>query len=232
MAVSHAALYGARMPVAIRAVFFDVGETLFDRGREYASWARWFGLSAHTFSAVFGAVIDGGGGVADVVERLRPGTGVEQVRRGLAAAGLLVRLEERDLFPGARRTLTVLRAHGLTTGVAGNQPAHIAEEIRALDLPVHTVLTSAELGVAKPDPRFYTALADAAGCAPAQVLYVGDQLGNDVAAALDCGLSAVRVLTGPWGVLDRDPAVEARCRGVLASVGDTDALLTAALSAG
>jgi hypothetical protein len=43
--------------VAIRAVWFDVGETLIDEGREYGTWADWLGVPRHTFSAMFGAVI-------------------------------------------------------------------------------------------------------------------------------------------------------------------------------
>ena len=41
----------------IRAVVFDVGETLVDESREYGSWADWLGVPRHTFSSVFGAVI-------------------------------------------------------------------------------------------------------------------------------------------------------------------------------
>jgi hypothetical protein len=41
----------------IRAVFFDVGETIVDETREYGTWADWLGVPRHTFSSVFGAVI-------------------------------------------------------------------------------------------------------------------------------------------------------------------------------
>ena len=45
----------------VRAVWFDVGETLIDESREYGSWADWLGVPRHTFSSVFGAVIARGG---------------------------------------------------------------------------------------------------------------------------------------------------------------------------
>ena len=49
------------MPTAayprVRAVVFDVGETLLDEGTEYGTWADWLGAPRHTFSAMFGAVI-------------------------------------------------------------------------------------------------------------------------------------------------------------------------------
>ena len=41
----------------IKAVVFDVGETLVDETREYGTWAEWLGVPPHAFSAVFGAVI-------------------------------------------------------------------------------------------------------------------------------------------------------------------------------
>ena len=37
----------ARGPV--RAVWFDVGETLIDESREYGTWADWLGVPRHTF---------------------------------------------------------------------------------------------------------------------------------------------------------------------------------------
>jgi hypothetical protein len=43
--------------LAVRAVFFDVGETLIDESTEYGSWADWLGVPRHTFSSMFGAVI-------------------------------------------------------------------------------------------------------------------------------------------------------------------------------
>ena len=41
----------------VKAVVFDVGETLVDESREYGAWADWLGVPRHTFSSVFGAVI-------------------------------------------------------------------------------------------------------------------------------------------------------------------------------
>jgi hypothetical protein len=43
--------------VPVRAVFFDVVETLNDESTEYGAWADWLGVPRHTFSATFGAVI-------------------------------------------------------------------------------------------------------------------------------------------------------------------------------
>lgn len=51
----------------LRAVVFDVGETLIDETREYGTWADWLGVRRHTFVSVFGAVIASG---KDYRERL------------------------------------------------------------------------------------------------------------------------------------------------------------------
>jgi hypothetical protein len=37
----------------IRAILFDVGETLVDESREYGTWADWLGVPRDIFSSVF-----------------------------------------------------------------------------------------------------------------------------------------------------------------------------------
>jgi HAD superfamily hydrolase (TIGR01662 family) len=206
-------------------VFVDIGETLLDRTAEYAAWADWLAVPRHTFSAVFGAVVAAGGGVADVVARFRPGERMSVLRKELDAAGAVPPVGESDLYPGARAALAELRGAGWFVGVAGNQPAAIGEQVRALRLPVDCVLASAELEVSKPGPGFFAALADRAELPAAEVVYVGDQLDKDVVAARRAGMQVVRVLTGPWGQLCRDAEVEAQCLAVIDSIADLGATL-------
>jgi HAD superfamily hydrolase (TIGR01662 family) len=209
----------------ISAIFFDIGETLFDRTREYAAWARWLAVPPHTFSAVFGAVVARGGTVLDVLQHFRPGADYTLTRSLVQRDVGIPALGEADLYPGARAALEQLHQAGFYLAVAGNQPREIGAELRDLALPVDLVAVSAELGVAKPAPGFFTSLLERAGCAPAETLYVGDQLDNDVLAAHAVDLRTVRVLTGPWGQLLRDDAVEARCLAVLDSVAALPAWL-------
>ncbi len=213
----------------VEAVFFDIGETVLDRTREYAAWARWLGVPAHTFSAVFGAVIGAGGTVEDVVARFRPGATLAGQRSAMAAAGVLPVLDKADLYPDARPTLAWLRGHGCYVGVAGNQPRAVGEQLRRLGLAADTVVVSEELGVAKPDPAFFASLVEKAGCRTESVVYVGDQLDDDVRAAAECGLRTVRVLTGPWGHLRRDPRLEAGCLDVIGALAELPALLAPSL---
>jgi FMN phosphatase YigB (HAD superfamily) len=207
------------------AVFVDIGETLLDRTSEYAAWADWLAVPRHTFSAVFGAVVAEGGGVADVLARFRPGERLAVLRKKIDAAGAIPAIAESDLYPGARAALARLRDAGWFVGVAGNQPAAIGEQVRALRLPVDCVLASAELAASKPELAFFAALADRAGRPMAEVVYVGDQLDKDVVAAHRAGMQVVRVLTGPWGQICRDAGVEAHCLAVIDSVADLAATL-------
>ena len=57
----------------VRAVVFDVGETLLDESTEYGTWADWLGVPRHTFSAMFGAVIARGDDYRQTFHHFRPG---------------------------------------------------------------------------------------------------------------------------------------------------------------
>jgi HAD superfamily hydrolase (TIGR01509 family) len=204
----------------ITAVYFDIGETLVDRNREYASIARYLSVSPHTFSSVFGAVIAAGGDVDDVLARFDTDRAAV---RGLARVPALA---EIDLYPDARPTLQRLRDHGFRVGIVGNQPASLAAELRALNLPADEVATSADWGAAKPAPSFFARVIASAGAAPGDIVYVGDQIDNDVLPALAAGLQAVRVLRGPWGALIRDRDAENRCLAVVDDLDELADLLT------
>ena len=75
------------LTVPIRAVWFDVGETLIDESREYGTWADWLGVPRHTFSAMFGAVIARGGDYREVFQHFRPGFDLEKERQARLDAG-------------------------------------------------------------------------------------------------------------------------------------------------
>ncbi len=208
--------------MGIRAVVLDIGETVLDRTREYASWADFFGVPAHSFSAVFGAMIADGATVAQVIESFGDGRGFAELA---AERGTTVTIEERDLYPDVRAAIADLTTAGLTVGIVGNQPSSTSEQLEALDLGADFVASSTTWGVAKPSAEFFAAVCAAAGAAPAEIVYVGDQLGNDVVAPTDAGLAAIRILRGPWGYLTSDPAVEARCLAVIHSLAELGEIL-------
>lgn len=204
----------------IEAVYFDIGETLLDRRREYAAHAARLGVSPHTFSAVFGAVIANGGSVADVMARFDddpPAPGDES----------LAEVDETDLYADVRPGLNALRGLALRVGIVGNQPAGIADQLRRLELPADVIATSAQWGVAKPDAGFFRRIVESAGVDPASIVYVGDQIDLDIVPALAAGLHAVRIRRGPWGYLVRDEHVEHACLAVITTLAELPPLLAA-----
>ncbi|MDQ1294058.1 MAG: hypothetical protein QG608_1941 [Actinomycetota bacterium] len=185
----------------IRAVFFDVGETIVDETREYGTWADWLGVPRHAFSAVFGAVIASGKDYRETFQVFRPGFDLTTERQARADAGLPESFGEQDLYPDARPCLQGLRDAGLLVGLAGNQTARAETILRSLQLPVDVLGMSEGWGVEKPSAGFFERLVREAGCVPEEILYVGDRLDNDVRAALDAGLAGAFVRRGPWGYI-------------------------------
>ena len=57
----------------IRAVFFDVGETLIDETRHWGGWADWLRVPHLALFAALGATIERGQHHQDVFEMFRPG---------------------------------------------------------------------------------------------------------------------------------------------------------------
>jgi putative hydrolase of the HAD superfamily len=111
-------------------------------------------------------------------------------------------LEQR--IPGVRFGL-------ITNGDLAFQTAKL--EALGIEQRFAHVITSGELGVAKPDPRIFRAAADAFGAAPEDCAYVGDRLRTDAIGAALAGL------TGVWldrGEVAPEPAdvAEARRLGV------------------
>jgi len=185
----------------IRAVFFDVGETLVSESRLYAEWADWLGVPALTFMGVLGGVIERREHHLRAFELLRPGFDLTAQEAAREAAGRPNAFDARDLYPDARPCLERLRAAGYVVGVAGNQPARAAASIERLGLPLDFLCTSEGWGVEKPSPAFFTSVAEAAGLPPAEIAYVGDRVDNDVVPAADAGMVAVFLRRGPWGLL-------------------------------
>jgi FMN phosphatase YigB (HAD superfamily) len=187
------------LSVPIRAVFFDVGETLVDETREYGTWADWLGVPRHTFSSVFGAVIASGKDYREAFQHFRPGFDLAVERQARADAGEPESFGEENLYPDVRGCFVGLRDLGVTVGVAGNQTARAEGILRSLNLPLDVLGTSDSWGVEKPSTAFFERLVREAGCAPGEILYVGDRLDNDLLPALDVGITAAVIVRGPWG---------------------------------
>ena len=75
----------ARRP--LRAVFFDLGETLVSEQRSWEAWADWLDVPRDELSAVMRAVIERGEHHRRIFEILRPGSDAATEEAKRAAAG-------------------------------------------------------------------------------------------------------------------------------------------------
>lgn len=212
----------------IRAVVFDVGETLLDDTAEWAAWADWLAVPHHTFSAVIGAVTAAGRDNAEAFRYFRPDFDLSAERQRREDAGRGERITEADLYPDVRMALTRLREQGLWLGIAGNQTVRAATLLRELDLPVDAVATSGEWGVSKPARAFFDHVVAMAGCPAKEIVYVGDHRDNDIAAGSAAGLATVLIRRGPWGYLwADDPLVRANALAVVDTLDELVAVVAA-----
>jgi HAD superfamily hydrolase (TIGR01662 family) len=184
----------------LKAVFFDVGETLVDEEGWWRQLAARAGLRPQVVWAALGVTIARGEEHTELWRHLgveRPGAWDELV------------YDAEDFYPDALQCLTDVRALGLFVAVVGNQTAAMERWAREQRLPVDLVASSAAWGVRKPARGFFERAVAEAGCAPGEVVYVGDRVDNDVEPAAAAGLVAVHVRRGPWGLL-QPPSPKAR----------------------
>jgi HAD superfamily hydrolase (TIGR01549 family) len=188
----------------VRALVFDVGETLIDETRIWSRWADRLGVPRLTFMGVLGGMAAVDRPLRDVFELIRPGIDLDAEMaawRRDDPAGLRENFDADDLYPDIRPALAALRVAGYQLIVAGNQPPQAYDALVAMDLPVDGVHTSAAWEVEKPDPAFFAKVAAVAGRAPREILYVGDRLDNDVLPAKAAGMRTALLRRGPWGYL-------------------------------
>lgn len=183
-----------------RWVCLDVGETLIDETRIWSIWADELRVPRLTFHAALGAVIERGGEHRDVFSFFDADDWQLRLPAVEAAYG---GFRPDDLYPDALTALETLRRDHRVAIVA-NQPAHRADQLRALGIDAEVMAMSEALGVAKPSPEFFARALELMGSPdPGDVAYVGDRVDNDVRPATAAGMRAVWIRRGPWGVIQR-----------------------------
>lgn len=193
----------------IRAVCFDVGETLIDETRHWTEWADFLGVPAMTLFTAIGVTMERGQSLRRVFEIFKPGMDPGTARKLRAAQGWVYDFTPQDLYPDAIPCLTALRERGYKVLIAGNQPVEAEAALTRLDLPSDLIASSAGWGVSKPDPKFFAKVIESAGIPAAEIAYVGDRLDNDVLPSRAAGMTAVFVRRGPWGWMHAEkPEIE------------------------
>lgn len=185
----------------MRAVFFDIGETLINETRVWLDLADFLDIPAMTLFGVLGALIKERRDHRDLLPIVRPDLDWKDVANGFGARA---RYLPRDLYPDAIPTLETLKRDGCFVGIVGNQPAERQADLLAMNLPADLIATSAGWALRKPEPAFFERVVREAGCDPGQVLYVGDRIDNDIVPAAAAGLVPIHIVRGPWGYIQKD----------------------------
>ena len=99
------------------------------------------------------------------------------------------------VLDGAPEALDRLRAAGLRLSLASNAEATLRHQLADLDLArrFDHLAISGEMGIEKPEPRFFTVALEVIGVPPERAIHVGDLYTIDVVGARNAGLEAVLV---------------------------------------
>jgi HAD superfamily hydrolase (TIGR01549 family) len=185
--------------MTIKAVFFDVGETLVNEERQWGLWADFLDMTRFTFFAAMGAVIAQNLNHTQIFEIIQPGFDHKAANLERQRAGIPDEMQLSDFYPDAIPCLQALKTRGYIVGLSGNQPARAEELLTSYGLPVDFIASSSSWGIEKPDPRFFQKILEITALEAHEVAYVGDRLDNDILPALEVGMKAIFLRRGPWG---------------------------------
>ena len=146
-------------------------------------------------------------GCAEVLREAleRAGVRMATIDRGGLREALLAALRFRA-YPEVPAALRTLRAAGHRLVVVSNWDVSLHDMLRdaGLDPLLDGAISSAQAGVAKPDPAIFRRALELVGAPRADALHAGDSLEYDVFGALAAGLRAALVVRD-----DTAPAVPA-----------------------
>ncbi len=186
----------------IHVVFLDIGGVMYDDTVYARSWALALRESGAAFTdeefdSEYAAARSAQAGSfrRRLTSRfLGPGADIEPVER-IASANWTYPPE--TLYPDVLPCLQAL-AERYRLGILANQPALVrsALERDGIDRFMEVWGISDDVGLAKPDPRFFAHVLYLAGEAPPHAVMVGDRLDYDVRPARRTGMHTVWVLRG------------------------------------
>lgn len=89
-------------------------------------------------------------------------------------------------------------------GIIANQNPGTENRLTAFGICGYfdVIAASAELGIAKPDPKIFLHALDMAGCRPEEAVMIGDRPDNDIAPAAALGMHTVWVRQGMYADAD------------------------------
>jgi HAD superfamily hydrolase (TIGR01549 family) len=197
--------------MAIRWVFFDVGDVLFDENAQHQYYAHSLLLALRRYGVE--VRWDDYRALIHQLVRSQPSTAIVDAARSYVDD---TTLWERVLAAGLDeyRRMRTPRPYGMLLdnmrivvedlhrdfklGVIANQHPPVADAIRDYGLmPYFDVIAINEIvGLSKPDPALFRWAIDQAGCAPEEALMIGDRPDHDIAPARTVGMATVRFRRG------------------------------------
>lgn len=99
------------------------------------------------------------------------------------------------IFPDVLPALEALQGLGMPMAVLSNFGSNLRDALRKLGILrfFKFVIVSAEVRLAKPDPRIFDLAVLKANCPRRRLLYVGDHIGDDIHGAQAAGLDAILI---------------------------------------
>lgn len=174
----------------IKWIFFDVGSTLVDETEAYDHRVR--------------DIIAG----TDITFQEFDDMRIALAHRGLDGNSAAIKhfgltktpwhSEDEVPYPDAKSTLAALIQMGYKLGIIANQKLGTAERLENWGLRQYfdVIVSSAEIGYAKPDKRIFEKALEMAGCTARESVMVGDRLDNDMIPAKALGMRTVWIKNG------------------------------------
>lgn len=216
---------------SLRAVLFDLDDTLFDHRASAGDALRRVQeshacLRALPFAEVeqqhsrlledmHPKVISGELGMDDArVERFRQlllqagDSPTDAVCRAAATMYRREYLAARRATAGAEALLTAVRSRTAVAVVSNNMLQEQIEKLEFCRLTayVDALIVSEEVGASKPDPAIFRAALDAVGATPSEVVMIGDSWTADVLGARAAGIRPIWF--NPLGLPAPDPGLD------------------------
>ena len=173
----------------VKWLFFDIGSTLVDETKVYDD----------IFQKIAAAA-----GVSEEQVKTRAIGYFRQNKRGHREVMRLYGVEYpewspvyEELYPDTVKCLQVLKEK-YKLGIIANQIPGAEKRLEGMGIRRYfdLIVTSAEEGVAKPDPGIFKIALNRAGCAPEQAVMIGDRIDNDIVPAKQMGMKTVRIKQG------------------------------------
>jgi len=173
----------------VKWLFFDMGSTLIDETKVYDD----------IFQKIAIAV-----GVSVEFVKTRAIGFYRQNKRGHKEVMRLLGVdypewspEYEELYPDTVKCLQVLREK-YHLGIIANQIPGAEKRLERMGIRQYfdLIISSAEEGVAKPDPEIFRIALARAGCSPEQAVMIGDRIDNDIVPAKQMGMKTVWIKQG------------------------------------